>query len=149
MKRQFGHKEVTRIFPGLKPRTLIYWSERGLVKPDFGDAEGRGSRRQYSYANLFEIAFAEEMLSHGVTFGIIEMVMGEVRSIAKTGRFEGFFRIDRSFDVKLGGYYQDWGCTSKEQIETNVGILRTSTILISIESIKQMIDTQIEKLGLR
>ena len=123
------------------------------MKPALGDADGRGSRRRYSYSNLFEVAFAAEMLGHGITFAVIESAMDEIKNIVRAGRFDGFFRIDRSFDPELGGHYRDWGYTRKEQISADTifrdkgGMLPISTVAISIENMKRFIDAQIQKLG--
>jgi DNA-binding transcriptional MerR regulator len=75
MHEQFLHRDILNIFPWLKPRTLISWSERGLIKPDFSNAAGRGSSRVYSYANLIEIGIVSEFLGHGIPFSIIEGIM--------------------------------------------------------------------------
>ena len=75
MHDKFLHRDILNIFPWLKPRTLISWSERGLIKPDFSNAAGRGSSRVYSYGNLIEIGIVSEFLGHGIPFSIIEGIM--------------------------------------------------------------------------
>jgi len=72
LKKQFVHKEVLKIFPWIKPRTLISWSERGLVTPELEDASGRGTKRKYSYKNLIEIGFVCELLEYGIPFSTIK-----------------------------------------------------------------------------
>ena len=56
MEYEFTHGDLRKIFPWIKSRTLIYWVERGLFKPDITEASGRGTTRKYSYKNLIEIA---------------------------------------------------------------------------------------------
>ena len=74
MDLRFTHKDVLRIFPGIKARTLISWMERRLIVP-FTSASGRGSSRIYSYLNLIEIGIVSEFLKHGIPFSVIEEVM--------------------------------------------------------------------------
>ena len=76
--REFVHKEVLKIFPWINPRTLISWSERGLITPDFDKGgAGRGIRRRYSYFNLLEIAFVDELLTYGMPFSVIKAIIEE------------------------------------------------------------------------
>lgn len=75
MKDKFNHSEILKIYPWIKPRTLIYWSERDLIQPDFTDASGRGSSRLYSYTNVIEIGIVSELLSHGIPFSHIKGIM--------------------------------------------------------------------------
>lgn len=75
MNEQFNHGDILRIYPWIKPRTLIYWSERGLIQPDFSDASGRGSSRLYSYTNVIEIGIVSELLVNGIPFKRIKEIM--------------------------------------------------------------------------
>jgi DNA-binding transcriptional MerR regulator len=56
-------------------RTLIDWVERKIVLPDIRDAAGSGSRREYSEANLVELAITKELLSLGVKRDIVRALM--------------------------------------------------------------------------
>jgi hypothetical protein len=73
----YTHKEVLRIFPNLKTRTLISWSEKGLMSPAI-EADGTGSMRRYSFKNLIEIGVIRELIdyrfSHDVIRPIIECI---------------------------------------------------------------------------
>ena len=84
--QEFQHKDVLRLFPWIKARTLISWVERGLVKPDFQDAAGKGTRRGYSYKNLIEILLVDELLSWGISYRDVgEIAHGSlVNGILKT-----------------------------------------------------------------
>ena len=75
MISEFRHRDLMKIFPSIKARTLISWSERGLLEPDIQDASGRGSSRCYSYKNLIEIAIIGEFLSYGIPFSFIRKVV--------------------------------------------------------------------------
>ena len=87
--REFVHKEVLKIFPWIKPRTLISWSERGLVKTKGGDAPGRGTRRRYSYQNVIEIGFVDELLQYGLPFHTIKRII-EAAGLSQRLREKGF-----------------------------------------------------------
>ena len=75
MKTEFIHRDLIKIFPWISPRTLIYWVERGLLRPTFEDASGRGSSRKYSYKNLMEIASISELLRRGLPFAAIKRII--------------------------------------------------------------------------
>jgi len=72
---EYTHKEVLRVFPKVNGRTLISWSERGLIHPEHGDASGPGTRRQYSFKNLIEIGIIKEMESYSLPFRTIRRVL--------------------------------------------------------------------------
>ncbi len=64
----FTHSQILKMFPWINSRTMITWCERGLVVPEFGDAEGRGSSRRYGFHNLIEIAVIAELVEWGLPF---------------------------------------------------------------------------------
>lgn len=88
--KEFVHKEVLKIFPWIKPRTLISWSERGLIQPEFEEASGRGTRRRYSYQNLIEIGFISELLDYGIPFNMIRIFIQDQEGLSKELRKKGF-----------------------------------------------------------
>ena len=88
--REFVHKEVLKIFPWIKPRTLISWSERGLIQPEYKEASGRGTRRRYSYQNLIEIGFISELLDYGIPFNMIRIFIQDQEGLGKELRKKGF-----------------------------------------------------------
>ena len=73
MKKEFLHRDVRKIFPWIKPRTLMSWTERGLLTPTYGDAAGPGTSRRYAFQDLIEIAFINELLSYGMAFSNIKL----------------------------------------------------------------------------
>jgi DNA-binding transcriptional MerR regulator len=89
-KREFVHKEVLKIFPWIKARTLISWSERGLIKPEFEEASGRGTRRRYSYQNLIEIGVVSELLDYGIPFNMISTFIHAQEGLSEELRDKGF-----------------------------------------------------------
>ncbi len=87
--REFVHKEVLKIFPWIKPRTLISWSERGLIQPEFEEASGRGTRRRYSFQNVIEIGFVDELLQYAMPFHTIKRII-EAAGLSQQLREKGF-----------------------------------------------------------
>ncbi len=80
-RNEFYHQDILRIFPDIRPRTLISWGEKGLIKP-LQEAENRGGKRIYSYKNLMEIAFARELFTYGLPFKYVLSLMEGGRSTA-------------------------------------------------------------------
>lgn len=74
IKAQFNHRDILAVFPSIKPRTLISWSEKGLIKP-LEKPINRGGKRIYSYENLIEIGFIRELLSWGLGFNKISSIV--------------------------------------------------------------------------
>jgi DNA-binding transcriptional MerR regulator len=66
---------------------LIYLCEKGVVVPDFQDAEGRGSSRRFSARNLLEFAIALRLrkLDIGVAFvgAVVHVLRAFERSVGK------------------------------------------------------------------
>ena len=51
---------------GITYRQLDYWARTDLVRPSLADAEGSGSRRQYSYRDLLELKAIKPLLDAGI-----------------------------------------------------------------------------------
>ncbi len=64
----YQHKDILRIFPDLSARSLVSWTEKGLLVPFHGDARGRGTIRRYSFDNLIQAGVIRELMALGVTF---------------------------------------------------------------------------------
>jgi DNA-binding transcriptional MerR regulator len=174
LKKQFVHKEILKIFPWIKPRTLISWSERGLITPEFEDASGRGTRRKYSYRNLIKIGFVDELLKYGIPFSTIRGFLEEGGSRAKDKLFEKGFDVvvcisrysvfhetktmlitrlqvesEQDFlseggEIALGKGRYDAELSAHEDREG--GSTVTSGIYINLKGISEFIDHQISKL---
>jgi len=52
---------------GLRPRQLIDWAEKGVVRPEVADTLGAGKPRLYSEDNLLELVLARELIETGFT----------------------------------------------------------------------------------
>ncbi|MEY4339864.1 MAG: hypothetical protein RLZ14_1714 [Actinomycetota bacterium] len=51
---------------GISYRQLDYWARTDLVRPSLADANGSGSRRQYSYRDLLELRVIKSLLDAGI-----------------------------------------------------------------------------------
>ncbi|MGY6499641.1 MAG: MerR family transcriptional regulator [Acidimicrobiales bacterium] len=51
---------------GITYRQLDYWARTDLVRPTLADANGSGSRRQYSYRDLLELKVVKSLLDAGI-----------------------------------------------------------------------------------
>lgn len=101
--KKFVHGDVIKFFPWLKPRTIISWSERGLLKPDFGEASGRGSSRVYSFSNLIEIGILSELLNVGMPFSAIKAIMKspKVKDMIDNKQFDKVIILQREANWAL------------------------------------------------
>lgn len=57
MKNEWTLTEIARLLHQPQHR-LIYLCEKGVIVPDFADAEGRGTSRRFSARNIFEFSTA-------------------------------------------------------------------------------------------
>ena len=62
----FDSKTVSRII-GVSLRQIQYWDERGFIRPSVRLAEGRGTKRLYSYADLVQLKLVKYLQSHGLS----------------------------------------------------------------------------------
>jgi DNA-binding transcriptional MerR regulator len=51
---------------GITYRQLDYWARTDLVRPSLAEANGSGSRRQYSYRDLLELKVVKSLLDAGI-----------------------------------------------------------------------------------
>src|SRR6266540_733830 len=83
--RRWGLTEAAKLLDVPQHR-LIYLCEKGVIQPDFQDAEGRGSSRLFSGRNLLEFAVALRLrdleLPVGVVGGILFVLRAFERNIA-------------------------------------------------------------------
>jgi len=62
----FSGPAVCRI-TGVTYRQLDYWARTGLVTPSVTPAQGSGSKRVYSYADLVEVKVIKSLIDAGVS----------------------------------------------------------------------------------
>lgn len=76
---------------------LIYLCEKGVVVPDFQDAEGRGSSRRFSARNLLEFAIALRLRELDIGVAFVGAVVHVLRAFERSvGRQLGGFKLPDS-----------------------------------------------------
>jgi len=76
-------KEIVKI-TGVSQRMLIHLTERGVINP-YIDAKGAGSRRKYTYANLFDIKLYCELSNIGFQFYKIKEIIKDIKHDLESG----------------------------------------------------------------
>ena len=64
---------------GISYRQLDYWARTDLIRPSLADAEGSGSRRQYSYRDLLELKVVKSLLDSGIKLEQVRQVFQYLR----------------------------------------------------------------------
>ena len=64
---------------GITYRQVDYWARTNLVRPSLADAEGSGSRRQYSYRDLLELKAIKTLLDAGIRLERVRKVFAFLR----------------------------------------------------------------------
>lgn len=59
--------DTVRRLTGITYRQLDYWDTTGLVRPSIRGAQGKGSRRVYSFQDVVEVRVVSRMLASGVS----------------------------------------------------------------------------------
>ena len=62
----FDSKTVSRIV-GVSLRQIQYLDEQGFIRPSIRLADGRGSRRLYSYSDLVQLKVVKDLQGHGLS----------------------------------------------------------------------------------
>ena len=63
--RSFSTAEVARL-TGLSARQLDHWDRRGFLRPSLEKANGYGSTRRYSFADVVRLRVASRLRANGV-----------------------------------------------------------------------------------
>ena len=64
---------------GITYRQLDYWARTDLLRPSLAEAEGSGSRRQYSYRDLLELRMIKTLLDAGIRLESVRQVFSYLR----------------------------------------------------------------------
>lgn len=65
-RRGFDSRTVSRVV-GVSLRQIQYWDERGFIRPSVQLAEGRGTKRLYSYSDLVQLKVVKDLQGHGLS----------------------------------------------------------------------------------
>lgn len=154
MRKEFYHQDILRIFPDIRPRTLISWGEKGLIKP-LREAENRGGKRIYSYKNLVEIAFVRELFGYELPFKYVLSLMEKgtpmhIKEIFEKGAYGTVcfisFRLEKTVDLstlEVSRYPQDVKCFSIDEFKPGDITKYESGIMINIDALKKYIDKKL------
>ncbi|HWP59078.1 MAG TPA: MerR family transcriptional regulator [Candidatus Acidoferrales bacterium] len=74
----FDSKSASRI-AGVSLRQIQYWDERGFIRPSVKVAEGRGTRRLYSFSDLVRLRVVKDLSDHGVSLSKIRRSVAFLR----------------------------------------------------------------------
>lgn len=66
MQEAYDSKMASRIV-GVSLRQIQYWDERGFVRPSVKPAQGRGTRRLYSFHDLVCLKVVKDLATHGIS----------------------------------------------------------------------------------
>ena len=64
---------------GITYRQLDYWARTDLLRPSLAEADGSGSRRQYSYRDLLELRMIKTLLDAGIRLESVRQVFTYLR----------------------------------------------------------------------
>jgi DNA-binding transcriptional MerR regulator len=74
----FSGKKTADIV-GISYRQLDYWARTDLLRPSLAEADGSGSRRQYSYRDLLELRMIKTLLDAGIRLESVRQVFAYLR----------------------------------------------------------------------
>ncbi|OPY83926.1 MAG: hypothetical protein A4E71_02824 [Smithella sp. PtaU1.Bin162] len=152
--KEFYHQDILRIFPDIRPRTLISWGEKGLIKP-LREAENRGGKRIYSYNNLIEIAFVRELFGYELPFKYVQSLMERgkpmtLKEIFKKEKYDTIcfisYRMERTVDfatLKAGRFPREVKCFPINNFKLEDITKYESGIIINISALRKFVDKSI------
>jgi predicted RNase H-like HicB family nuclease len=77
----YNTKTVSQII-GVTARQLGYWDKTGLVKPSIAQAEGKGTRRLYSFLDIVQIRTAKALRNQGMSLQNVRKCVAFLRKYA-------------------------------------------------------------------
>jgi len=78
MKEAYDSKMASRIV-GVSLRQIQYWDERGFVRPSVKPAQGRGTKRLYSFHDLVCLKVVKDLAYHGISLQKIRRCLQPLR----------------------------------------------------------------------
>jgi DNA-binding transcriptional MerR regulator len=67
---------------GVSLRQIQYWDERGFVRPSVKPAQGRGTKRLYSFHDLVCLKVVKDLAYHGISLQKIRRCLQPLRQYA-------------------------------------------------------------------
>jgi DNA-binding transcriptional MerR regulator len=87
---------------GLTDRTVWFYTEQGLVKPEIHNPKGKGTTRLYSAKNVMELAVIRKLGDHGLKLELIREIMRAPIGKLLASR-DGFDPWNPAQDIDSGG----------------------------------------------
>ena len=81
MKEAYDSKMASRIV-GVSLRQIQYWDERGFVRPSVKPAQGRGTKRLYSFHDLVCLKVVKDLAYHGISLQKIRHCLQPLKQYA-------------------------------------------------------------------
>jgi DNA-binding transcriptional MerR regulator len=81
MKKAYDSKMASRIV-GVSLRQIQYWDERGFVRPSVKPAQGRGTKRLYSFHDLVCLKVAKDLTYHGISLRKVRRCLRPLKQYA-------------------------------------------------------------------
>jgi DNA-binding transcriptional MerR regulator len=78
----FDSKTASRIV-GVSLRQLQYWDERDFIRPSVRPAEGRGTKRLYSFDDLVCLKVVKDLAQHGFSLQMIRRCLRPLKQQSK------------------------------------------------------------------
>lgn len=78
MKETYNSKMASRIV-GVSLRQIQYWDEQGFVRPSVKLAQGRGTKRLYSFHDLICLNVVKDLAHHGFSLQKIRRCLQPLR----------------------------------------------------------------------
>jgi DNA-binding transcriptional MerR regulator len=88
---------------GISYRQLDYWARTDLIRPSLSDAQGSGSRRQYSYGDLLELKVIKKLLDAGLKLESVRDAFEYMRANGSTDIAAAHLVIDGTQVVVCDG----------------------------------------------
>jgi DNA-binding transcriptional MerR regulator len=84
MKETYDSKMASRIV-GVSLRQIQYWDERGFVRPSVKAAQGRGTKRLYSFHDLVCLKVVKDLTYHGFSLQKVRRCLRPLKQYSAQG----------------------------------------------------------------
>jgi DNA-binding transcriptional MerR regulator len=84
MKETYDSKMASRIV-GVSLRQIQYWDERGFVRPSVKAAQGRGTKRLYSFHDLVCLKVVKDLTYHGFSLQKVRRCLRPLKQYSPQG----------------------------------------------------------------
>jgi DNA-binding transcriptional MerR regulator len=81
MREAYDSKMASRIV-GVSLRQIQYWDERGFIRPSVKAAQGRGTKRLYSFHDLVCLKVVKDLTYHGFSLQKIRRCLRPLKQYA-------------------------------------------------------------------